>query len=171
LVSDFGALDKERLRALLTGLRSDQLLAASLTGTLDGLRNVIANAMTSNAPIATGLMQPKALGDVADDLVYTPVTPCRILDTRIFGGAFAGGGETRSYPAFLTSGPFASQGGAASNCGIPANPAAAALNIVTIGGGGFLTAWPFGASQPLAATMTPNSGLILANGALVPLCQ
>src|SRR5207244_3334239 len=72
---------------------------------------------------------------------------------------------------FLTSGTFAGQGGAASNCGIPANPAAAAINIATIGGGGFLTAWPYNTAQPLAATMNPNSGLILANGALVPLCQ
>src|SRR5262249_25598464 len=44
-------LTREQLRALLTGLRSDQLLAASLAGSLEGLRNVIANALTSNAPV------------------------------------------------------------------------------------------------------------------------
>ena len=62
-------------------------------------------------------------------------------------------------------------GGAASNCGIPANPSAAALSIATIGGGGFLTAWPFGVAHPLASTMNPAPGMILADGALVPLCQ
>src|SRR5262249_57033096 len=120
--------------------------------------NVLANALTSIADVKPHLLQAKSLGDSTDDLVYTPVTPCRILDTRNFGGAFAGGGETRSYHAYLTSGTFATQGGAASNCGIPANPAAAALNIVTVGGGGFLTAWPFGTTQPNAATMNPAPG-------------
>src|SRR5947208_3165816 len=72
-------LTKDELRALLTGLRSDQLLAASLAGSLDGLRNVIANAMTTNAPVAAGLVHAKLLGDVGDDLVYTPVVPCRIV--------------------------------------------------------------------------------------------
>src|SRR5262249_2877541 len=45
------------------------------------------------------------------------------------------------------------------------------LNIATVDGGGFLTAWPFGTTQPLAATMNPNSGLVLATGAIVPLCR
>ena len=29
----------------------------------------------------------RALGSAASDLVYTPITPCRILDTRVAGGA------------------------------------------------------------------------------------
>src|SRR5262249_56363025 len=74
------------------------------------------------------------------------------------------------YHGFRRSGTFATEGGTPSTCGIPANPAAAALNISTIGGGGFLVAWPFNTSQPNAATMIPNSGII-SNGAIVPLCQ
>lgn len=178
VVSDWGdalarsdaGLDKEQLRALLTGLRSDHLLAASLAGTLDGLRKVIVLAQTTTAPSATGSIQAKALGDPTADLVYTPVVPCRVVDTRNVGGAFAPGGETRHYHAF-TGGTFATQGGAASNCAIPANPAAVALNIATINGGGFLTAWPYNTAQPLASTLNPAPGLILANGALVPVCQ
>jgi hypothetical protein len=57
LVSANAGLTQDQLRALLTGLRSDQLLAASLAGSLDGLRNVIANALTANAPVAKGLIQ------------------------------------------------------------------------------------------------------------------
>src|SRR5262249_60146361 len=113
---------------------------------------------------------PKALGDTTGDLGYTAVQPCRILDTRNFGGAFAAGGETRSYHAYVTSGTFASQGGSASNCGVPANPAVVALNISTIGGTGFLIAWPYNTPQPNASTLNPNSGIV-ANGALVPICQ
>lgn len=138
--SDAG-LDKEQLRALLTGLRSDHLLATSLAGTLDGLRNAIALAQKATAPNAGGSIHTKALGDATTGLVYTPVVPCRIIDTRSAGGLFAAGGETRSYNVFLTGGTFAIQGGAASNCLIPANPSAVALNFATTGGGGFLTAW------------------------------
>src|SRR5437870_1795695 len=50
LAGSGAGLTKEQLQALLTGLRSDQLLAASLAGSLDGLRNVIANALTTTAP-------------------------------------------------------------------------------------------------------------------------
>ncbi len=32
-------------------------------------------------------LQTKALGDPADDLVYTPVAPSRIVDTRLAGGS------------------------------------------------------------------------------------
>ena len=37
-----------------------------------------------------------SLGDSQADLVYTPVTPCRIIDTRLAGGAIAAG-TTRSF--------------------------------------------------------------------------
>lgn len=162
-------LSPEQLRVLLMGLRADHLLAANLAGDLDGLRNVLANALTSTADVKASLLHAKALGDPAADLVYTPVVPCRIIDTRVVGGPFAAGGQTRNYHAFLTSGTFATQGGAASNCAIPANPAAAALNITTLGGGGFLTAWRFNTSMPQASTLIPAA--TVANGAIVPLCQ
>jgi len=133
---------------------------------------VVASSLTGgmSMPAKVGA---KALGDAAADLVYTPVVPCRIVDTRNAGGAFASG-ATRDYHAYLTNGTFASQGGAASDCGIPANPAAAALNIaiVSAGGVGFLTAWPFNSNRPLASTLNYFAqGQIVANGALVPLCQ
>ncbi len=33
----------------------------------------------------------RALGSATSDLVYTPITPCRILDMRVAGGTIAGG--------------------------------------------------------------------------------
>jgi hypothetical protein len=103
--------------------------------------------------------------------VYTPVVPCRIVDTRSVGGAFAAGGQTRNYRAYLTAGTFTVQGGAASNCGIPANPAAVALNITAINGGSFLTAWPYNTTMPTSSTLNPAAGLTLANGAIIATCQ
>lgn len=162
----------EQLRAMLLGMRADYLLAASVAGSLEGLRKVLVSSLTGSAP-APARFGILALGDTNADLVYTPVVPCRIVDTRNAGGVFTAG-ETRNYHAHLTSGTFAAQGGAASNCGIPANPAAAALNLTIVSGGGvgFLTAWPYNTSLPLASTLDYfASGEIVANGALVPLCQ
>ena len=160
-----------QLREMLMGMRADYLLAASIAGSLEGLRQVLSSSLVGSAPRSGAAA--KALGDAADDLVYTPVVPCRIVDTRNAGGAFAAG-ETRNYHAYLTSGTFAGQGGAASNCGIPPNPGAVALNLTIVSGGGvgFLTAWPYSAPQPLASTLNYFAqGEIAANGAIVPVCQ
>jgi hypothetical protein len=168
-------LDRQGAVASVTRWSSFGSFAGGEPGRLaGGLRNVIANTLTTTPPMRTGWTQTKALGDTADDLVYTPVVPCRIVDSRNAGGAFAPG-ETRNYHAYLTSGTFATQGGAASNCGIPANPGAVALNLTIVSGGagnGFFTAWPYNASRPLASTLNFYAqGQQVGNGALVPLCQ
>ena len=74
-------------------MRADQLLAASLAGSLDGLRNVVSAALVSDTPVSSALMQAKALGDGNQDLVYVPVTPCRLVETRgTFAAVYQGGG-------------------------------------------------------------------------------
>ena len=97
--------DGAQMREMLSGLRADHLLAASLAGTPEGLRDVIASAIVrSESPSGPGKTQVKALGNVADDVSYTPVTPCRLLDTRgTFAAVYQGDG-TPSHPAL----PFAS---------------------------------------------------------------
>lgn len=57
-------------------------------------------------------------------LVYTPITPCRIVDTRVTGGPFAAK-ETRT---FQTNGA-ATQGGGACTVYSGAIPAALSLNV------------------------------------------
>src|ERR1700737_262508 len=83
LASSNAGLSRAQLREILNGLRADHLLAASLAGNAEGLRNVVAGALVhTDAAVSPGLMHTKSLGDTGDDLVYTPVVPCRILDTR-----------------------------------------------------------------------------------------
>src|SRR5262249_35564447 len=155
------------------GLRADQLLAASLAGTLDGLRNVLAIAVaTSSSPMRE--VATKALGDPIDDLVYTPVTPCRIVDTRSGGGGVFVGGNQRDWLAF-SGGGFASQGGSATNCGIAARPAAVMINVTlasTVGGPEFFVAWPFNTARPNASTVNwSGPGQQPANAVIIPLCD
>jgi hypothetical protein len=115
---------------------------------------------------------PYALGDASTDLVYTPVTPCRIIDTRLAGGVLTAG-LTRS---FLVTGAdgFESQGGHAGGCAVPEDATAAMLNFVAVNptGPGNLRAWPFDQPMPLASLVNYAAvGLNIANGVIVPLCD
>ena len=115
----------DQLRSTLMTMRSDYLLAASVAGSLDGLRSVVASSFVGSTPVS-GKTGTKILGDTADDLVYTPVTPCREVDTRNAGGPL-GTNSSRDFKVWVSSGGFTAQGGSATNCNIPANP---------VGGGG-----------------------------------
>jgi hypothetical protein len=112
------------------------------------------------------------LGDAAIDLVFTPVTPCRILDTRIVGGPISGT-FTRDFVATVGSGgTFSGQGGSATDCGVvAAGQAAVVINLtaVTPSGAGFATAYPFGTTRPLASSVNYTSGAIVNNAIVVPL--
>ena len=133
LAQSSAALSPEQLRTILSELRSDHLLAASLAGNLDGLRNVLANALSSTAPVKASRIQPEALGDAGDDLVYTPINPCRIVDTRLEAGGFLPNDTERDWKASLPGSSFSSQGGSSTDCGIPASPAAVLANFAVTG--------------------------------------
>jgi len=108
----------------------------------------------------------QALGSAASDLVYTPITPCRILDTRVAGGPL-GGGFSRDFNAVVGSGGnFSSQGGSATDCGaVAAGQAAAVINVtaVTPTAAGYATVYPFGAVRPLASSVNYIAGAIVNN--------
>lgn len=116
------------------------------------------------------------IGSVSSDLVFTPVTPCRIFDTR------ASQGGTGPIPAAGTKGfaiwgqtSFAAQGGSASNCGIVAgsNTAAVAVNLTVVlpAAGGFITAYPAGVTIPNSATVNFNAGDVKGNFTIVKVQQ
>lgn len=106
------------------------------------------------------------------DLVFTPLTPCRIVDTRVAGGTIPAG-TARGFKAWGAN--FSAQGGNAADCGIPQNTyvAALALNLVVISptAGGYITAYPYDATRPTASTVNYVAGDIVANGAIVKVSQ
>lgn len=117
------------------------------------------------------------LGDSAADLVYTPVTPCRVFDTRFSVSGILGGGTQQNFLVAGASG-FSSQGGNAAGCGIPFGPATSVIinfAAVTPAGPGNLRAWAVASPQPappLAAVMNFSATLTaLANGIAVPVCN
>lgn len=122
----------------------------------------------------SGQIPVKTLGEIANDLVFVPITPCRIADTRLAGGQIAAN-TVRGFDVTAVT-DYSFQGGAASNCGGAGSVgsfAAAAMNftVVTPGAAGYITAFPFLASQPLAATVNYTGGDIVGNYAVVKLDQ
>ena len=95
-------------------------------------------------------------------LAFFPVTPCRVVDTRLAAGTLGGptiaGNSARSFP--ILSGP----------CNLPATAQAYSMNFTAVPQGplGFLTTWPTGQNQPLVSTLNANLGGVTANSAIVP---
>ena len=74
---------------------------------------------------------PNSLGDTSSDLVYTPLTPCRVFDTRIPGGAL----DPDVPRSFVVAGTerFEAQGGQAGGCAVPLGRATAVVvNLVAV---------------------------------------
>ena len=164
MASTFASADPANFRGALQRDTFEGAMA-ELTGTGHrvGDDEVIRRLAASPDPAGAGF-EIQALGSLNGDLTYTPLVPCRIVDTRVAGGAIAANG-TRSFKA-VNSANFTSQGGSASNCGTLGLAASAvALNItaVTPSGGGFATVYPFGASQPLASSVNYSTGAVVNN--------
>lgn len=119
------------------------------------------------------------------ELVFTPLPPCRVIDTRKpgAGGRFAAF-ETRSYVLRGPTTDYTGQGGNPAGCGIPGltgatmfeNEAKAlALNIIAVGplGAGDLRAWPANQSAPTASVVNYSNLTLLniANGVILPTCD
>ncbi len=165
--------DAKRIVRSLTDEQIQGFLAGeSLTTVLTDERytvKVSGDQVTATAAAPT-------LGDPQSDLIFVPVAPCRIIDTRLAGGAIAAN-ATRAFKVAGTTG-FDTQGGNSGGCGIPqgaTTPMAAAvvINFVAVGpaGPGDLRAWPFGQTKPLAAVVNYANvtGLNIANGIVVPI--
>jgi hypothetical protein len=163
----------------------ETLSRAAKAGSFDEMNNVLLGSGATRsyphlaAAVASGALAPpgKVLGDAAEDLVFVPVTPCRIIDTRVAGGVIAAN-TSRAFDVTQEASPitsYAAQGGDASNCGIGnvGAFAAAVINftVVTPSAAGYITAYPNLAAQPLAATVNYGTGDIRGNLAIVKLDQ
>ena len=145
---------------------------AELAGT--GLRLTDNQAIDRLARLAPGATAsgPNAVaakfGDLNQDLVYTPLQPCRIVDTRNTAAGQIAANSTRSFVAVSAS-SFTGQGGSATNCGtLGLNATAVAINLTVVNPAtqGYATIYPFGTAQPLASNINYMPGDIVANGVI-----
>ena len=88
-------------------------------------------------------------------LLFYPVTPCRLADTRTAGGPI-GAQTKRTFPI-------------AGSCNVPASAQAYSLNFTAVPQGplGFLTTWATGQPQPPTSTLNSINGIVVANAAIV----
>ena len=159
----------ETLRSTLWGLRADRLLAVSLSPGLDGLLAVLGTAERVDTAAHETHVLTKALGDPAADLLYSPLTPCRIADTRAAVGALVAN-TTRTLLGYHAS-TFASQGGTATSCGIPNGVAALAMNVYAVNPSnlGFIKLWASNQGEPAVSTVNYQPPTVaIATGAIVP---
>src|SRR5688500_13473365 len=136
----------------------------------------------------SGNINSMALGDSKKDLVYTPLEPCRLFDTRLmptpphspFGTVgdplVAGGpGPLRHFNIAGTNG-FSDQGGNAGGCGVPITATSVLINFVAVNpqGQGNLRGSAFPTPLTIGGILTYqalNPPLNITNGLLFPICD
>ena len=171
----FGNVSSE-LRPLLEAATPWRLYAASLVGDYSGMIQVlrgevsagkVINALNAPQPHATataaltiGSASPLSIGSATSQLVFTPIPPCRIADTRGSGArtGILAPGVPRTFD--LTTDAFGKgQGGQTSCPGLPSfSYYGWSVNLTVTGydTSGFLQVYPFGGSVP--ATSISNFG-------------
>jgi predicted aconitase with swiveling domain len=94
------------------------------------------------------------------DLSYTPVTPCKIVDTRNTSAGMIGAAAQRNFYVYGSGGTIAAQGGNPAGCSAPlGEPLAAHINMVAVTptGKGNLKAFPKGAGSTAGLSVNYNT--------------
>jgi hypothetical protein len=145
---------RERLQSWAQRLNDDNLRRALAQDSYDAAMAALvgrtAHADTPAAVAAPGdADDPQTiaarLGDLTADLTYTPLTPCRIVDTRSTGLGAISANNVRSVVA-LTVSNFSSQGGSPTACGTSGMSATAvAINVTAVApaAAGYTTVFPW----------------------------
>jgi hypothetical protein len=123
-----------------------------------------------------GGVSTNILGQDATDLVFVPLAPCRIIDTRIATGGYAGRLTAGVPKNFAHNQNLVAQGGNGAGCGVPTDPAAIAVTLVAVNplGAGNIRAWRLLDPVPNASAINyglPGQGLNVANTHILPTCQ
>ncbi len=168
---ELGDAWEDELGAMLEAAEAADLLAAQEAEDYAGVVNAVAFTRIWPDPDVMPLsdsgelITPKVLGDELSDLVFTPVTPCRIVDTRRTPEGPISPGTSRG---FKVHGNLQAQGG--TSCNNPNfDPGGVAINVTTTGNrsNGLVTVYPNGQSRPSASTLNFQAFIDLANSTVV----
>jgi hypothetical protein len=157
------------LRAALERAPVDRLLAASQAQTYEELADLLRDGWegASVVPLEPG-QSPNTLGSTSGDLVFTPVTPCRIIDTRSATGAFAGRiGPNTGKQFSVNLANYSAQGGFAGSCGLSTafDVSGVVINVTSTDqtGPGNLRVVECGGGVPNVSLVNYTPGVNLAN--------
>lgn len=168
LIPAFAHGDIQGLRDTLDKSRYDEALAA-VRAAIRAKGDEHAD-FTTRSPMSlatTSATAHKAIGSYTSDLSYTPLQPCRIVDTRVAGGPI-GAGQSRAFNALTApGGSFAAQGGMGHDCQAltTSEASAVALNVTSVGPSfpGYATVFPYGFARPATASLNYTAGGIVNN--------
>ena len=157
----------------MKSLRTIAIMSTTAAATFVAGGGVMAWATGSGTaprqPTSSAVPHIAAPIDTAIESKYTPISPCRIVDTRSAGGPIAAG-HLRSFYAAGTVG-FAAQGGNSVGCGIPSAATAIAVTVIAVGatGSGYLRAWAYGSTQPTSSFFNYANSLAVTGAGNVPI--
>ncbi len=144
---------------------SDQLLALQDATSINEVDRILLGGESDT-------VNPLTLGSLFRDYVYTPVEPCRIVDTRIAvgGGNPIPANTTRDFHVHGTT-LIVAQGGNIAGCIAPqGEPRAVHVNVTVVpaGGNGHVRVFPDGrATPPTASLVNFKQGTNIANAATI----
>ncbi len=147
---------------VVSTLNSDGRIKANAAITPAGTNGGVSVYVSSATHVILDINGYFVAPGTASALAFYPVTPCRVVDTRIqdgpLGAPSLAGGSSRSFPM------------QAGSCGLPAAAQAYSLNVTAIPSGtlDYLTLWSSGGPQPFVSTLNASTGAITANAAIVP---
>ena len=130
--------------------------------------------------IATLLAASSIPAQATENMIYVPVSPCRLADTRATASGAAIPADTSRN--FLVSGTVTSQGGNTDGCPAPrpgVEPLAISAYVLAIppnvgSAAGILTAFPSGQADPApgaGSTVNFNAGQVIGNTTTITLCD
>lgn len=170
----FGSAAAAEQFRMTLNLKSNRTLAQLQSATtLDDVRAML---LGKTASTLTDVPTPKNLGDTTNDLTYTPVNPpCRIVDTRNFGGgAPRPPGFIGNYQVHGSAATMALQGGNAVGAGCPSpkgEPVGVNANFTAVPSAtGHLRVYPFGGAVPTVSFLNFTTGVNIANAGIVSTC-
>jgi hypothetical protein len=162
LVQVFSEASTKRLLRMQGATRTDEMIAVLLGAPVEQV-----------VPLGSEPgINPLGLGDLDRDFVYTPVTPCRIVDTRPSQGGPGAIPADGAY-SFVVHGNVSGQGGDLNGCASPRNePRAVHLNIaaVPVSGNGNLQPYPYGSSPGTTALVNYKLGTNISNAGTIQTC-
>ena len=158
----------------LSMLPASTLAALAKTTPENGFQGVVAK-ITEVLRTAAEKGQSQAKAGTTTDLVFVPINPCRIVDTRFGGGGSISQGSPRDFVyANPLGGTFASQGGSATNCGLvfassllSPKAVAATVTVVNATGSGNFVIYPAGSSPGTTSALNYAAGQVLANTTVI----
>ena len=169
LTSDFPSA----LRVLRGKVGPGTYVSAFVDGRLASGSGTMATQAGSPVPGSTGIGIQADIGTEASALVFTPIAPCRMVDTRYATGGIVVPATPRAFD-LTTEGFTEGQGGQTSCSGIPTySHKAWAVNITVTGYSalGHLTVYPYGGTLPSTSFMNFfTTAYAMANAGTVTGC-